>query len=181
MLEKFKVILLSFRKYWILIVAFIILIISFYNLITAIWITVIVIVIYLITDVPSLIFSVKFKKFIKEYKSIDDKTISKLLKKPLKKIQDQMFLMSINQKKKEWLIIFLNKQYIFFNVNTIEAFTKLYNVGLGEKEILEKLINFKVMTRAQVKLIEETLIKNNRLSQRETSVKEYREKQRFNS
>ena len=181
MLEKFKIILLSLRKYWILIVAFLIFMISFYNVITAIWITVIVIIIYLITDVPSLIFSIKFKKFIKEYKSIDDKTISKLLKKPLKKIQEQMFLMSIKQKKKEWLVIFLNKQYIFFNEKTIEAFTKLYNAGLGEKEILEKLTNFKVNTRAQVKAIEETLIKNNRLSQREITVKEYREKQRFNS
>lgn len=181
MLEKFKLILLSLRKYWILFVAFIILIISFYNLIAAIWITVIVIIIYLITDVPSLFFSIKFKKFIKEYKSVDDKTISKLLKKPLKKIQEQMFLMSIKQKNKEYLIIFLNKQYIFFNEKTIETFTKLYNSGLGEKEILEKLKNFKVMTRAQVKLIEETLIKNDRLSQRKISVKEYREKQRFNS
>ena len=181
MLEKSKIILLSLRKYWILIVAFIIFIISFYNVELAIWITVIVIIIYLITDVPSLIFSIKFKKFIKGHKSIDDKTISKLLKKPLKKIQEQMFLMSIRQKKKEWLVIFLNKQYIFFNEKTIEAFTKLYNVGLGEKEILEKLTNFKVKTRAQVKAIEETLIKNNRLSQRKISVKEYREQQRFKS
>ncbi len=181
MLEKFKLAFLSLRKYWILIVAFIIFIISFYNLITAIWITVIVIIIYLITDVPSLIFSMKFKKFIKGHKSIDDKTISKLLKKPLKKIQEEMFLMSIKQKKKGGLIIFLNKQYIYFNDKTIEAFTKLYNAGLGEKEILEKLINFKVSTRAEVKLIEETLIKNNRLSERQISVKEYREKQRFNS
>ena len=181
MLEKSKIILLSLRKYWILIVAFLIIIISFYNVLIAIWITVIVIIIYLITDVPSLIFSIKFKKFIKEYKSIDDKTISKLLKKPLKKIQEQMFLMSIKQKRKEWLVIFLNKQYSFFNEKTIEAFTKLYNVGLGEKEILEKLTNFKINTRAQVKAIEETLIKYNRLSQREITVKEYREKQRFNS
>ncbi|MHA1105960.1 MAG: hypothetical protein ACTSPN_09620 [Promethearchaeota archaeon] len=179
MLEKSKIILLYLRKYWILIVAFIIFIISFYTMITAIWITVIVIIIYLITDVPSLIFSIKFKKFIKGYKSIDDKTISKLLKKPLKKIQEQMFLMSIKQKKKEWLIIFLNKQYNFFNVKTIEAFTKLYNMGLGEKEILEKLTKFEVNTRVQVKAIEETLIKNNRLSQRKISVKEYREQQRF--
>ncbi|MHA1194293.1 MAG: hypothetical protein ACTSP9_18760 [Promethearchaeota archaeon] len=179
MLEKSKIILLSLRKYWILIVAFIIIIISFYYVITAIWITVIVIIIYLITDVPSLIFSIKFKKFIKDHKSIDDKTISKLLKKPLKKIQERMFLMSIKQKKKEWLIIFLNKQYNFFNVKTIEAFTKLYNMGLGEKEILEKLTKFEVNTRVQVKAIEETLIKNNRLSQRKISVKEYREQQRF--
>lgn len=181
MLEKFKLILKSLRRYWILMVAFIILIISFYSLVTAIWITVIVIIIYLITDVPSLIFSIKIKKFIKKSKSIDDKTISKLLKKSLKKIQDQMFLMSTNQKKKEWLIIFLNKQYIFYNEKTIEIFTKLYNSGLGEKEILEKLGKFQVKTRAQVKAIEETLIKINRLSQRKISVKEYREKQRFNS
>ncbi|MHA1671025.1 MAG: hypothetical protein ACTSV5_10705 [Promethearchaeota archaeon] len=181
MLEKSKIILLSLRKYWILIVAFIIFIISFYNPITAILITVIVIIIYLITDVPSLIFSIKFKRFIKGYKSIDDKTISKLLKKPLKKIQEQMFLMSLKQKSKKWLIIFINKQYTFFNEKTIEAFTKLYDVGFGEKEILGKLTNFNVNTRAQVKLIEETLIKNNRLNQRKISVKEYRDKQRFNS
>ena len=92
-----------------------------------------------------------------------------------------MFSMSTNQKKKEWLIIFLNKQYIFFNEKIIEAFTKLYNAGLGEKEILEKLAKLQVNTRAQVKSIEEALIKNNRLSQRKISVREYREKQRFNS
>ena len=179
MLEKPKIIIKSLRKYWILIVALIIFLIAFYNLVAAIWITVIVIVIYLITDVPSLIFSIKFKKFIKEFYAIDDKTIANLLKKPLKKMQERLFLMSLNQKAKDWLIIYINKQYVFFNEKTIKAFNILYKKGLGEKEILEKMTKFNVKTRAQVKLIEETLIKNNRLVQRKLSVKEYREQQRF--
>lgn len=121
------------------------------------------------------------KTKLSEYNCIDDKTFARKIKQPLAKVQKKMFEFSEKQSKKNWLIIFLNKQYIYYNEKTISAFKILYNKGYGEKEILDKIQKIGIKTRAEIKLIEELLIKYNRLDKREVSVKEYRDKQRFNS
>ena len=74
----------------------------------------------------------------------------------------------------------MNKQYIYYNEKVINKFKELYNKGYGEKEILDKVQNLGIKTRAEIKLIEELLIKYKRIDNREVSVKEYRDKQRFN-
>ena len=49
----------------------------------------------------------------------------------------------------------------------------------GTKEILDSLNEYKVNTRVEIKAIKDSLIKLEKLSEREISVKEHKEKQRF--
>jgi len=117
---------------------------------------------------------------MKGFYKIEDELIARKLKKTLKKVRDEMFELSQSQRKKKWLIVFLNKQYIFYHQETIQEFKTVYNKGFTEKEILDSLIEYKVNTRVEIKAIKETLIKLERLSEREISVKEHKEKLRFN-
>ena len=73
----------------------------------------------------------------------------------------------------------MNKQYIRYHQDTIEAFKDVYNKGYSEKEMLDDLKEFKITTRAEIKAIQDTLIKLERLDEREITVKEHKEKQRF--
>jgi len=116
---------------------------------------------------------------MKKFYKIEDELIARKFKKPLQKIQDEMFELSQNQEKKKWVIIFLNKQYVFYHQETIEAYEKYYNKGYTEKEILDNLNDYKITTRAEIKIIKDNLVKLDRLSEREISVKEHKEKQRF--
>lgn len=116
---------------------------------------------------------------MKKFYKIEDDLIARKLKTPIKKIREEMFELSQNQQKKKWLIIFLNKQYIRYHQDTIEAFKDVYNKGYSEKEMLDNLKEFKIDTRAEIKAIQDTLIKLERLDEREISVKEHKEKQRF--
>ncbi|MFX1481148.1 MAG: hypothetical protein ACFFCI_23965, partial [Promethearchaeota archaeon] len=123
----------------------------------------------------------RLHRFMKQYYMIEDELIAQKFNKPLKKIRDKMFELSQGQEKKKWLIVFLNKQYIFVHEDTIQAFKEVYNKGYSEKEILDNLKEYKITTRAEIKIIKDTLIKLNRLSEREISVKEHKEKQRFSN
>jgi CMP-2-keto-3-deoxyoctulosonic acid synthetase len=114
-----------------------------------------------------------------QYYRIDDKTIARYFKKNLIKIQNKMYTLAQKQANKSYLIVFLNKHYIFYHMDTIEKFIELYNQGFGDKEMLEKLKEFEVNTRAEVKIILDTLLKLDRLKDRQISVKERRYKQRF--
>jgi c-di-AMP phosphodiesterase-like protein len=179
MLEKSKMYLKAIKKYWIFIFAVIVIAIAFANLPVAIWITLIAIIVYLVTWIPSILFSRNFKNCMKEYKTFDDNTISKKIRKPLNKIQEHMFILSQKQNNKEWVIIYINKHYHFYNGSIIKKYKTLYNKGLGEKEILESFNDFFIKTRPEVKAIEESLIKTDRIEERSVSVKEYRDKKRF--
>ena len=116
---------------------------------------------------------------MKKFYKIEDELIARKFEKPIKKIRDEMFELSQNQEKKKWLIVFLNKQYIRYHQDTIEAFKEIYNEGYSEKEMLDNLQDYKIITRLEIKTIQDTLVKLDRLSERETSVKEHKEKQRF--
>ena len=116
---------------------------------------------------------------MKGFYKIEDELIARKLKKSPKNVRDEMFELSQNQGKKNWLIVFLNKQYIFYHPETIQAFEAVYNKGFTEKEILDSLNDYKVNTRAEIKAIKDNLFKLERLSEREISVKEHKEKQRF--
>ena len=177
--EKLTVILKSIGRKWFLILILIIAVVAIFNLQAGIWMTGITLILYGLSYIPNLFFSNKLKRFLKNQTTIDDKTISKHFKRKYEEIQERLFELSQKQRKKNWLIIFLNKQYFFFNTLTVAKFKELYNKGFGEKEILERLKKFKVNTRAEIKAIEETLIKHDRLAEREISVKQYREKQRY--
>jgi hypothetical protein len=145
----------------------------------AIIITIISLVVLIVLYLRSLMFTRKLLKLMKTYYRIDDKTIARKMGSPLQKIREKMFNLSQKQAKKNWLIIFINKQYFFYHQQTIDGFMELYSKGYGDKELLEKLNEFELESKAEIKLITETLIKFERLNEREVSVEERRKQERF--
>jgi hypothetical protein len=166
------------RKWFIFLVA-VILIVFIFNQFAAIIITIITIVLFALSYIPTLLFHKKLVKFLNETDSIDDKTVARKLKRPLAQIQENLFKLSKKQSKNSSLIIFTNGHYCFYSEKVITYFKSYYNKGLGEKEVLEKLSKYEIKTRTEIKAIEETLIKHDRLDERKVSVKEYRDKKRY--
>ncbi len=166
------------RKWFIFLVIAILIVFIFYQL-AAIIMTVVTIVLFALSYIPTLFFNKKLKKLLSDYSSIEDKMVARKLKRSLPQIQEKMHDLSKKQSKQNWLIIFTNRHYIFYNEETIQKFREYYVKGLGEKEILEKLKKCDIKTKDEIKAIEETLVENSRLEGREVSVKEYRDKQRF--
>lgn len=177
--KKWKVVFITIGRKWFIILIVIIIIVAIYNPIAAIWMSGITLTLFLLSFVPELFFKNKLYKFLNKFYKIEDELIARKFNKPLKKIREELFELSQNQEKKDWLVAFLNKQYIFYHQETIEKYREIYNKGFTEKEILDNLKDYKVNTRAEIKVIKETLIKLNRLNEREISVKEHKEKQRF--
>jgi len=121
-------------------------------------------VVCLIPFLISLSSKKRLLKLIREYPIISDKEISNKLKRPLEDIRSILFSLSKNQKKKKWLIVFLNTRYIFLNEDAVENFKQLYNMGYNEKKILEHLQrNTRIKSRAEIKAIELTLVNQKRL------------------
>ncbi|MHA2181146.1 MAG: hypothetical protein ACXAAH_06965 [Promethearchaeota archaeon] len=177
--KKYIVFFKTIGRKWFLFLVILIIIIAFFNPITAIWMAGITIVLFFLSYIPNIFFTNKLHKFMKGFYKIEDELIARKLKKSLEKVREEMFELSQDQVKKKWLIVFLNKQYIFYHQETIQAFKDAFNKGFTEKEILDNLKDFKVSTRVEIKIIKDTLIKLERLSEREISVKEHKEKQRF--
>jgi len=121
-------------------------------------------VVCLIPFLISLSSKKRLLKLIREYPIISDKEISNKLKRPLEDIRSILFSLSKNQKKKKWLIVFLNTRYIFLNEDAVDNFKQLHNMGYNEKKILEHLQrNTRIKSRAEVKAIELTLLNQKRL------------------
>ncbi|MFX1455095.1 MAG: hypothetical protein ACFFDB_06935 [Promethearchaeota archaeon] len=179
MAKKYLVFLKTIGRKWFAFLVILIIIIAIFNPITAIWLAGITIILFGVSYIPRLFFKNKLHKFMKGFYKIEDELIARKLKKPLDKVREEMFELSQNQSKKDWLIVFLNKQYIFYHQETIEAFKEAYNKGFTEKEILDNLKEYKVNTRMEIKAIIDGLIKLERLDEREISVKEHKDKQRF--
>ncbi len=176
--KKWKVVIKTIGRKWFIILIVIIIIVAIYNPIAAIWMSGITLALFLLSFIPELFFKNKLHKFLKKYYKIEDELIARKFNKPLKKIRDALFELSQNQEKKGWLITYY-KQYIFYHQKTIHKFIEFYNKGFNEKEILDNLKDYKLAQRAEIKVIKETLIKLDRLSEREISIKEHKEKQRF--
>ncbi len=176
---KFVKTLKTIGRWWFIFLVAIILIVFLFNQLAAIIITIITITLFALSYVPTRLFYRKLEKSLNKVESIDDKTLARKLKRPLAQIQEKMFKLSKKQNKKSSLIIFSNGHYIFYNEMIITNFKSYYNKGLGEKETLEKLKKFDIKTRTEIKTIEETLIKHERLEDRKVSVKEYRDKKRY--
>ena len=177
--KKYIVFFKSIGRRWFLILVIIIIIVAIFNPIGAIWMAGITLGLFLLSFIPRLFFKNKLQKFMKKFYKIEDELIARKLKTSIKKIREELFNLSQNQQKRKWVIIFLNKQYIRYHQDTIEAFKDVYNKGYNEKEMLDNLKEFKIDTRAEIKAIQEILIKLDRLDDREISVKEHKDKQRF--
>jgi len=136
----------------------------YYNQLWGIYLASIVFVVFLVSFLISLSSKKRLLKIIREYPIISDKEISNKLKRPLEDVRNILFSLSKNQKKKKWLIVFLNTRYIFLNERAVENFTQLYYMGYNEKKILEHLQrNTRIKSRAEVKAIELTLTNQKRL------------------
>lgn len=154
-----------FEKIWIFVILGIILyIFTYYNQIYAIITTAIFLIIYIISYLVSLSLKKRLIRSAKKYPLVNDKEMAKKLQRPVEEIRNILFSLSKNQKRKRWLIVFLNKRYIFYNEDTIDRFKELYQMGYNEKEILKNLQKrIKVRTRAEIKAIENTLMNQHRL------------------
>jgi len=140
------------------------LILYFYNQVVGIFLASLVFVVYLASFLISLSSKRSLLKIVQKYSTINDKEISNKLDRPLDDIRNTLFSLSKNQKNKKWLIVFLNQRYIFLNESAVESFKQLYHMGYNEKKILEHLQqNTRIKSRAVVKAIELTLVKQNRL------------------
>lgn len=172
--QKYVIFIKKFRQHILTIIFLTIVLIAllFINInpVATIWICVITIILlvlsFLISYIASVLFTKKLGKILKNHYKIDDKGIAKEIKQPLKKIQEKMFKLSQHQDKKEWLIVFLEKHYIYFHQKVIHKFNELYENGSAEKQILEGLKDFNLETRAEIKSIKEALLKQNRIKER---------------
>jgi len=177
--KKYVVFFKSVGRKWFLILVGLILLIFWYNQLAAIILTIITLALFMISYIPGLFFSNKLLRFMKGFFMIEDDTIAEQLKRPIRDIREKMFEISQLQNKKKWLIVFQNKRYIYFHSETIEKFMDLHKKGYSDKEILDSLQENDLRTRAEVKIIRETLIKHERLGERDISVKVRQDQERY--
>lgn len=158
-----------FSKSWFSASILLILVIFIYERIFALLLTSIYILAFILSYIPSISFKKRLIKLMNQYDKIEDLTVSRKFHREITIIQTYMYKLSKHQKHKKWLIVYLNKRYIFYSKNTIQEFLKLYGYGLHEKKILETLKrNINLKTRAEVKAIHDTLTNNKRLLEYKT-------------
>jgi hypothetical protein len=125
------------------------------------------IIYYLITS------NLKYKllRYMKEYDLIEDIQISEDLTIPLKIVREAMKSIAKRQKRKDWLIAVINNRCVFYNSIFITKFRDLYNEGLNEKSIFNVITEtYSIRSRAEIKAIEDILINENKIDERDFSV-----------
>jgi Ca2+/Na+ antiporter len=143
----------------------IIFLIFLFNQILGIWLAGSFFIIYFVYYLITLSSKRRTLKEMQDYLIIYDKEVAEKLQRPLDDIRKAMSSLSKHQKKKKWLIVFLNNRYIFLNEKGVENFKQLYNRGFNEKKILENLQQeMKIKSRAEINAIITTLISHERLS-----------------
>ncbi|MFW9950820.1 MAG: hypothetical protein ACFFKA_11940 [Candidatus Thorarchaeota archaeon] len=131
-----------------------------------IWLAGIFFTTYFIYFIISLSSKRRLIRTVKNNLLISDEEIATKLNRSIDDIRKIMFSLSKNQKRKKWLIAFLNKRYIFLNENAVSLFNQLYNKGYNEKQIFENLqTKMSIRSRAEVKAIVATLVNHKRLHQ----------------
>ncbi|MFX0043442.1 MAG: hypothetical protein ACFE8L_11060, partial [Candidatus Hodarchaeota archaeon] len=121
--KKYIVIAKTIWRHWFWILVIVIIILAIYRqYLAAIIISVIFIAFFLLSYIPTIFFKKRLTRVLKKYYRIEDTIVAKMLKKKVNKIREDMFDLSQKQEKKNWLITFLNKQYIFYHEQTIAKF-----------------------------------------------------------
>ncbi len=161
--KKYIVYIKTLWRSWFIFLVIIILITAIYNPITAIILTIITIVLFVLSFVPSFFFKNRLLRFLKKYGRIEEKDVIKEFLKDSNKIKTSIFKLSQQQMNKNWLIIFLENHYIFYHEDIVNKFKDYYHQKLGEKEIFEKMNKLEIKTRAEIKIITETLERNGRI------------------
>lgn len=166
-----KYFLIFLKKYWFYLSLFFVVIMFFINSIVSIVSASIfalgLIIFYLISS------NLKFKllRFMKQFELIEDNQISEKLTIPLKVVRGVMRSLAKKQKRKDWLVVIINNRSVFYNSSFIDKFIDFYNEGLNEKSILNALSDhYSIRSRAEIKAIENILIKENKISERDYSV-----------
>ncbi len=163
---------MSFSKFLFIIKKFIfyvllgvIVIVFIFNRILAIWLAGIVLLAYLGSYIITLPFKRRLLRRLQEYPTISDTEIADKLDHSIEYIRNMLSSLSRNQKRKKWLIINLNKRYVFFNEQAVEIFKDLYRRGYNDKKILENMQHeMRIRSRSEIKAIETTLTNQNRLN-----------------
>jgi len=164
-LNIFSKLVNNFKKIIFYLFLGIIILIFVFNQILALWLAGFFFLIYLVSYLIALSSKRRVLTLIQDYTLISDKEISEKMQRPIEDIRKILNSLSKNQNKKKWLIVFLNKRYIFLNENGVENFKELYERGYNEKKILENLQpKMNIKSRAEVKAIEITLASHNRLN-----------------
>jgi len=152
------------KKIYFYLVLVVALIIFLYNQILALWLATFIFIIYFSVFFITVSSKKNLLKSLQEYLLISDTEIAKKLQRRVDDIRRDLFSLAKNQKKKKWLIVYLNKRYLFLNMQAVEIFIQLYSRGFNEKQIFENLQpRMKIKSRAEVKAIQNTLANQNRL------------------
>jgi hypothetical protein len=161
----FSKLLFIIQKFIFYILLGVIVIVFLFNRIIALWLAGIVLVVYLGSYVLTLSFKRRLLRRIQEYPTISDTEIADKLDYSIDYIRNMLSSLSRNQKRKRWLIVSLNRRYVFFNEQAVDIFKDLYRRGYNEKKILESMQQeMRIRSRAEVKAIENTLANQNRLN-----------------
>ena len=108
---------------------------------------------------------------MKQYELIEDNQISEELTIPLKVVREVMRSLAKKQKRKDWIVAIINNRSVFYNSSFIQKFIDLYNEGLNEKSLLNTLSDhYSIRSRAEIKAIEDILIKENKIDERDYSI-----------
>ena len=143
----------------------IVVVVFVFDQILGIWLAGAFFIIYLVLYLITVSSKRKIFRLMRENSIISDKEIAVQLKRSVEDIRKILASLSKNQKNKKWLIVLLNRRYIFLNENGVESFKQLYKQGYSEKIILENLqLEMKIRSRAEIKAIETTLANHNRLN-----------------
>ena len=158
--------LLNLVKHYIFyVVLLIIVLIFFIDRISGIWLAGSFFVIYFLSYLISHSSKRRLIRSIRNYLIISDKEIAAKLNRPLEDIKSTLFSLSKNQRKKKWLIVYLNQRYLFLNDQAVKHFELLYYKGYNEKRMLESLQHkMRIKSRAEVKAIVTTLTDQNRIT-----------------
>ena len=168
------------RNWFLIFIAIVIFIFLIPNLrILAIWLVGIALVLYILSYLPNIFFQSFLTGVMKEYLMIEEDTIAHIMHKSIREIRESLFKLSQKQRNKSYLIVFHENRYIYFHAQTIAKFIELYQKGFGEKEILDGMKDYDLLKKSEVKCIMTNLKILNRLPEREVSVKEFRDKDRF--
>jgi len=155
------------KHYFHYLVILIIFIIFLFDRILAIWLGFIFIVIIFAFYFPSLSFKNRLTDYMKKHKTIDDRALAEKFKRPIEEIKEEMKKVSSKNQSKDWIISDLNNRCVFYNKEVVEKLIDLYNLGMNEKQIFEKLKkNSPIKTRAEIKAIEDILISQKKIKKR---------------
>ncbi|MHA1733941.1 MAG: hypothetical protein ACTSU5_18520 [Promethearchaeota archaeon] len=157
-----------------------VIILYFFNRLVAIWILVAAIVAYGLSFIPLMRKGRKGKylAFFKKFNVIDGTTAARKLGVSLNHVERQLYRWA-REFDGRHVVVFFKNEYYFIHGDVLDEYCEHYEQGYGEKELLDVLREYGVDTRDMVKAIGDKLADLNRLPERKVTVRERRERLRF--